>query len=112
MALNTRSIGNVAVLALEGRFDAHVTPPVVEWLEQAANARPAKVVVNLADVNFIDSTALAVLVKGLKRCRQEDGDLHLCCLQQPVRIIFELTRLDKAFEIYAQETEAVEAFDQ
>jgi anti-sigma B factor antagonist len=110
MALNTRSIGNVAVLELAGRFDAHMTPPVVDWLERTATKSPAQVVVNLANVHFIDSSALAVLVKGMKRCRQQNGDLYLAGLQQPVRIIFELTRLDKAFQIYQHENEAVEGF--
>ena len=46
----------------------------------------------------------------MKRARQRDGDLRLCCLQRPVRMIFELTRLDKAFEIFAGEDEAIQAF--
>src|ERR671929_137943 len=69
------------------------------WLEEAADKPPAHVVVNLAGVKFVDSTALAALVRSMKRCRQQGGDLHLCGLQQPVRIIFELTRLDRAIEI-------------
>ncbi len=65
---------------------------------------------NLAGVQFVDSTALATLVQGMKRCRQLKGDLRLCGLQQPVRMIFELTRLDKAFEIFSGEDEAIQAF--
>lgn len=67
--------------------------------------------VNLEQVNFVDSTALATLVQGMKRARQQGGDLYLAHLQPPVRMIFELTRLDKAFAIYASEEEAVRAFD-
>ncbi len=110
MALNTRSAGNVQILELNGRFDAHVVPPVVDWLEHVTANDPAQVVIDLGRVNFIDSTALAALVKGMKRCRQQNGDLRLCNLQQSVRIIFELTRLDKAFEIYPSEDEAVNGF--
>ena len=51
-----------------------------------------------------------MLVQGMKRCRERDGDLRLCALQQPVRMIFELTRLDRAFEIYQSEEDAVQAF--
>lgn len=112
MSIHTRSVGTVAILELAGRFDAHMTPPVVAWLEQTAADGPAQVVVNLEHVNFIDSTALATLVKGMKRCRQQNGDLRLTGLQQPVRIIFELTRLDKAFDIYQHEHEAVAGFAQ
>jgi anti-sigma B factor antagonist len=65
------------------------------------------VVVNLSGVTFIDSAALSALVSGLKRCRMGKGELYLCCLQQPVRVIFELTRLNRAFTIFEEEAIAV-----
>ena len=110
MELKSRVSGSVAVLELTGRFDAYVAPPVDEWLERAAAADPAQVLVNLAGVTFVDSTALATLVQAMRRCRQQHGDLRLCGLQQPVRIIFDLTRLDRAFKIYPGEAEAVSSF--
>ena len=110
MDLTTRASGSAAILELAGRFDAYVVGPVNESLDQAAAKPPAHVVVNLASVNFVDSTALAALVRSMKRCRQQGGDLHLCGLQQPVRIIFELTRLDRAIEIFPDEEQAVKAF--
>ena len=111
MDILSRYSGNVAILEITGRFDAYETAPVIEWLAQAADTPPAHVVVNMSGVQFTDSAALAALVQGMKRYRQQGGDLHLCELQPPVRIIFELTRLDKAFRIFASEDEAVNAFD-
>jgi anti-sigma B factor antagonist len=107
MALKTRTIGSVAVLELSGRFDAHMAPAVLEWYGQL---QTAQVVVNLAGATFIDSSALAALAGGMKRCRQREGDLRLCALQQPVQVIFELTRMVRAFEIFASEAEAVASF--
>jgi anti-sigma B factor antagonist len=46
----------------------------------------------------------------MKRCREGQGDLYLCHLQQPVQVIFELTCLNKAFTIFGTESEAVAAF--
>ncbi|MCA9935543.1 MAG: STAS domain-containing protein [Anaerolineales bacterium] len=111
MEQKVRFEGDVAVLALHGRFDSYQTGQVRAWLEEATAASPARLAVNLAGVTFIDSTALATLVMGMKRARQQAGDLHLCALQQPVRMVFELTRLDKAFAIFADEQAAVQAFD-
>lgn len=107
MALVTRTSGRVCILELSGRFDAHMAPAV---LESYAKLPTPFVVVNLAEVNFIDSGALAALAGGMKRCRQRDGDLRLCALQQPVQVIFELTRMHRAFEIFATEAEAVASF--
>lgn len=111
-ALNSRTVGHVQVLSLAGRFDAYTAKEAKSWLEKATKSHPAQVVVNLEDVTFVDSTALATLVQGMKHSRQKDGDLRLCNLQQKVRIIFELTRLDRAFEIFIGEDEAIQAFAQ
>ena len=110
MELTSRSVNDVHVLALSGRFDTHTADPVREWLERTTSNEPANIVVNLSDVDFLDSTALSTLVQGMKHSRERDGDLRLCGMQQSVRIIFELTRLDKVFEIYVAEDEAVQAF--
>jgi len=112
MKLNSRSItqSKVAILELTGRFDAYEEPQVKQWLDRVAASESARIIVNLSEVNFIDSTALATLVHSMKYCREQNGDLYLCNLQQPVRIIFELTRLDKAFEIFSDEAAAIAAF--
>lgn len=110
MDLQAKSINQIKVLTLNGRFDALTSAEVQTWLEDATKVKPAQIVVNLGAVTFIDSTALSTLVAGMKRARQADGDLRLCKLQQPVRMIFELTRLDRAFEIFPGEEDAVGAF--
>jgi anti-sigma B factor antagonist len=109
--MQSRREGLISVLSLDGRFDAHNAPEVVEWLEKHIDADAAQLVINLTEVKFIDSTALAALVKGIKRCRQYGGDLRLCGLQKPVQIIFELTRLDKAISIFADEKAALGSFE-
>jgi anti-sigma B factor antagonist len=100
----------VSVAQIEGRFDAHVAPTVSAWLSKAASHPQAQLVINLAGVRFVDSAGMSALVSGMKRCRQQGGDLHLCAMQEPVQIIFELTRLNRAFPIFASEAEAIAAF--
>jgi anti-sigma B factor antagonist len=101
---------SIAVLRLKGRFDAHEVIPAHASILGQIDKGNVNIIINLEGVNFIDSTALSFLVRWLKNCRERGGDLHLCKLQQPVRVIFELTRLDKAFEIYALEYDAEAAF--
>jgi len=99
----------IAFLQLKGRFDAYEINPVLAWIKAQIEAGRTKLVIDLEGVNFIDSTALSTLVQGLKRCREKSGDLLLCNPQQPVRVIFELTRLDKAFGIFSTRDEALQA---
>ncbi len=99
----------VTILTLSGRFDAYNAPSIETALKTVSNQSPAYAIVNLEGVNFVDSTGLATLVQGMKRCREHNGDVFVCCLQQPVRIIFELTRLDMVFKMFPTQEEAIRA---
>lgn len=106
--LNVSQLTNIPVLHPQGRFEAYTIAPVRTWFEENKNA--ANIVVDLSGVTFLDSTALAALVQGMKHCRQQNGNLHLAGLQPSVKLIIELTRLDKAFGIYPDVETAVSAF--
>lgn len=106
MKMETNEFDGTPALELAGRFDAHTVSKVKEWIT-AHNVEKPYLVMDLVGVTFIDSAALATLVQGMKQCRERGGDLVLANLAQPVRIIFELTRLDQAFEIYESLSEAV-----
>jgi anti-sigma B factor antagonist len=111
MELNTRYLNGITIVDLIGRFDAQETAKVRQALTKAAAlTTPAYIAVNLEGVKFIDSSGLAALVQGMKRCRKKGGDLFLYNLKQKVRIIFELTRLDKAFSIFPDEDAALKNF--
>ncbi len=102
---------NIKVLQITGSFDVYTAGPVRAWIDQALNGDLyPNIIVDLNGVHFIDSTALAILVQGMRRSRERRGDVRLCGLQQPVRMVLELTRLDKVFEIYSNRSEAATGF--
>jgi anti-sigma B factor antagonist len=107
MEVKLRTVGSVKVLELAGSFDASNAGRLRQAVIDATAGQPASVVVNLRQVDFMDSSCLSALVLGLKRAREKQGHLCLCGLQPPVRLIFELTRFDKVFEIFADEADAV-----
>ena len=84
---------------LHGRFDAHEAPQLRAWIDDQLLREQHRLTVDLSDVDFIDSTALAELVRGMKRARLAGGDLELARPSETVRVILELTRLDAAFSI-------------
>lgn len=87
------------VLALGGRFDAHEVDGFRQVLDQVVDGGDVDIAVDLGEVNFIDSSALAELVRGMKHARERGGDLVLRSPSDPVRVIFELTGLDRAFVV-------------
>ena len=91
--------------AIAGRFDAHTVPQyITEVVDQVDKERP-NVVLDLSGIEFMDSSALAALVKTLKRSMEHGGDVILVAVADAARIILELTRLDRVFT-RAESTEA------
>ncbi len=110
MDMRTYITDEIHILEITGRFDANTVQPVATWLEQTTSTPGARVLINLTDTTFVDSTALATLVQALKRCQQMQGALYLCGMRRPVHKIFELTRLDQSFNIFADKDCALQAF--
>ena len=69
-----------------------------------------KVIVNLSESEFVDSSFLGALVAGLKRATMKNGDLKIVGLQPPVRAMFELTRLYRIFDIFDKIEDALNSF--
>ncbi|MBD3749161.1 MAG: STAS domain-containing protein [Sphingobacteriales bacterium] len=74
--------------------------------EHSQNEHP-KLVINLAKVEYMDSSFIGALVAGLKNVLSNQGEMALACIQKDVLALFELTRLDKVFKIYNTEEEAI-----
>ncbi len=98
----------VAVIALSGEVDVYTSPRVKQEIVDLLNAGTTKLVVDLSGVEYLDSTGLGVLIGGLKRARERDGDLKLVCDNLRILRIFEITGLTKIFDIYRNESEALE----
>jgi anti-sigma B factor antagonist len=91
--------GDETVVRAAGELDVNTAPELREQLAKLVNDGTRRIVVDLADVAFIDSTALSVLVSALKRLRQADGDLELASPNPSVRRVFEITGLTRLFTI-------------
>ncbi|MDF1612013.1 MAG: STAS domain-containing protein [Stygiobacter sp.] len=74
------------------------------------NAGFNKFIIDLSNVEFIDSTFLGVIVGTLKKAVKNGGDLKLIGFQPNVRAMFELTRLFRVFETYPELQEAIRSF--
>ena len=109
MNVQTRFVDSVIILDLTGRLDQSNALRVRQAVIDVTEGQPAYVVVNLKGVDMLDCSGLSALVLGLKRARENQGNLCLCSLQSSVRMIFELTRFDKVFEIFVCEEDAVQA---
>ena len=88
------------VLPLEGEIDLHVSPRISAALGAMIERKPARLVIDLSGVSYIDSSGLAVLIEGMQNVEAYGGKLVLAGLQESVRPIFEIARLDQVFLIF------------
>lgn len=90
----------MAVLALRGEVDVYTAPKLKSSLIDLVDEGKFEIVVDLSEVDFIDSSGLGVLVGGLKRVKSREGFIALVCSQENILKIFRITGLNKVFPIY------------
>ena len=88
------------VLPLKGEIDLHVSPSVTASLNAMIEKKPRRLVVDLSGVTYIDSAGLAALIQGMQKVEGYGGKFLLAGLQETVRSIFEISRLDQVFQIF------------
>jgi len=96
MPLQSRS----NVVPLKGEIDLHVSPTVTATLNELIDKKPERLVVDLSEVSYIDSAGLAALIQAMQKVEGYGGKFMLSGLQETVRSIFEISRLDQVFQIF------------
>jgi anti-sigma B factor antagonist len=109
--LHTRRVGLVIVVEAVGRLtltDGHTKLRDLIHVSTGEGAR--KFMLNLAQVEYIDSHGVGELVRSYSVIRQTGGELKLACVNQKVLEVLEISHLNRVFEIYAEESVALQSF--
>jgi anti-sigma B factor antagonist len=110
MDISTREKGKVLIFDIRGDLDAKSASVLKERINEKITDGKSYILINLSDVPYMDSAGLGVLVSGLKNANRLSGDLRIWGLQDEVKSIFELTRLNKVFQIFEDEPTAVASY--
>jgi anti-sigma B factor antagonist len=112
MTTTTRRVGEVAIVDISGRI---VLGPESAALRSLVNDLLSKgnkkILLNLAEVNYIDSSGLGHLVSAFTTARKQGGELKLLKLTNKVHDLMQITKLYTVFDIREDEAEAVKSFD-
>ncbi|MEH2135225.1 STAS domain-containing protein [Nostoc sp.] len=98
----------VKVIKLNGNLNATTSQEFRQNITDMLEGGARIVLVDFKDVTFMDSSGLGALVLAFKTLRAADTKLVLCSINEQVRILFELTNMDKVFEIFPNQ----DAFNQ
>lgn len=110
MGVKTEMKNDLTVCRIEGEIDINTSPDIKKAFEKLIAKKTPKVVINLTKVTYVDSSGLATLVEILKNMRAYGGRMRLTNMSQKIRSLFEITKLEKLFEIIAEEEEALSDF--
>jgi anti-sigma B factor antagonist len=99
------------VVAVTGEIDLFTAPELKAVLSEAVEAGRTRIVVDLTETTFLDSTALGVLIGAVKRLRSRDGVLTIVNTDANIAKTFEITGLDQIFTIRPTRDEAIRALD-
>ncbi|HLL89110.1 MAG TPA: STAS domain-containing protein [Tepidisphaeraceae bacterium] len=103
-----RREGDAVVATVRGEIDLHNSPAVrTTLLDLLAKHQPKRLVLNLAQVPYMDSSAIAVLVESLQKIRKHGGKIYLTDLQPRVKGLLEIARLDSIFVVAKDEADAL-----
>jgi anti-sigma B factor antagonist len=110
MGVKIEPKSGLTVCHVDGEIDINSSPQIKKSFDKLISAKTPKLVINLSKVTYVDSSGLATLVEILKNMKSYGGRMRLACMSSKVKSLFEITKLEKLFEIMADEESAVSTF--
>jgi anti-sigma B factor antagonist len=99
------------VIAARGEIDLFTAPDLKQVITDAIDGGSHRMVIDLSEVSFLDSTALGVLIGAVKKLRSRDGALAIVNTEASIAKTFQITGLDQIFTILPSREKALAALD-
>lgn len=101
MTVTTTEVQGCAVVTVVGELDIHTAPRLDQAISELVQEGVYDLVIDLTNLEFLDSTGLGVLVAGLKKVNSHEGSLQLVCHQDRLLKVLQITGLLSVFSIHA-----------
>lgn len=109
--LNSRQVGDVSVLDVAGRITlGEGSSALRDTLREMVGKGQKKVLLNLGEVSYIDSSGIGELVSGFTTVTNNGGQLKLLNLSKRVKDLLQITKLYTVFDVHDDEAAAVRSF--
>jgi anti-sigma B factor antagonist len=109
--LNTRQVGDVTVLDISGRITlGEGSSTLRDTLRELTAKGNKKILLNLSDVSYIDSSGIGELVSGFTSVSNQGGTLKLLGLTKRVKDLLQITKLYTVFDVHEDEAHAIRSF--
>lgn len=109
--LNTRQVGDVSVVDVSGRITlGEGSSALRDTLRDMVSKNQKKILLNLGDVSYIDSSGIGELVSGFTTVTNSGGQLKLLNLTKRVKDLLQITKLYTVFDVHEDEAGAIRSF--
>ena len=110
MEITEARINDIYLLELSGQLDVTCSGQLKDTVSAMINAQKKNILIDLSAVDFIDSSGLGIMVACLRSATSANGTLKITSLQESPKKLFEVTRLDRVFEIFDNRDSAIKSF--
>ena len=110
MQITVRNSGDVKVLDFEGKLDTQTSADAQARLTQLIDGGERKLLLNFETLDYISSAGLRILLVSAKQLTAAGGELRICCLNEVVREVFEISGFTTIFNVFGTEAEALNGF--
>lgn len=101
---------NTVVIKLDGDIDVYTSSDLKDAIFSQIDLGAKKIVIDMEDVYYIDSSGIGVFISALGDFKKVNGKICFVKITDPVKKVFELTKITSFFHIFTTETEALEKF--
>jgi len=108
LVIKTDTVGSATVVTPVGDVDLTGSPTLRQEIRKAQGSKPQRLVINLGQVPYMDSSGVATLVEAMQVAKRSGSALVLCAMQDRVKSVFEIARLDTVFTIVDSQEAALQ----
>ncbi|NEQ31749.1 MAG: STAS domain-containing protein [Leptolyngbya sp. SIO4C5] len=96
---------SVKILEPAGILDSNKAEEFRQQVDHALDEGNDILLINLKDISFVDSSGLGALVVAMKKAKAHERRMYVCSINEQVRMLFELTSMDRVFEVFSDRQE-------
>jgi anti-sigma B factor antagonist len=110
MEISVTESGDVRILSFQGNLDTNTSPDAENEINGLIDAGAQKLLVNFENLDYISSAGLRILLATAKKLKASQGDLKICCLNETVQEVFDISGFATILSVSKTEEEALGAY--
>ena len=110
MEIITNWEDNILILKLKGRLDTNASMDFEQQVEEAIKFSKKNMILDFSELDYICSSGLRVIIQAAKKLKTLQGEVVLCCMEDYIMEVFEISGFDSFLKIFASKDEAINNF--